>query len=370
MYIGMMDDPLSITAPRVELLIPTEPWESSVQPIAEGPEPYIYGDTVSIVYSTDASWTRHYKLALLTLTGDDPLNPDDWTRKGPLFAEVTTPQGSVYGVGHNSMPVLSPDGKEWWQVYHAKARPEDGWEDRDVRMQKMTWNADGTPNLGTPIPASVGQTVPSGEPCGQQASLSFDTLETDDGGNALTFEGDPILATFKIADDTGNSALALDGDDLLDLGRPLVNTSGSYTIAARVMMADPISDETILTQEGGLFSAFRLHTTEDGHFAFTTYDARGAIAAQAIASESVNSNSWYDIAAVRDALAGTITLYVNGDEVATAPFTDDWSSLRSFIIGAGKEKGKRQHYLVGAVDDVRVFNGALSAEDVAGVFES
>jgi GH43 family beta-xylosidase len=180
LYVAEMDDPTAISGPRVEILVPTEPWESSVEAIAEGPEPYIHEDTLSIVYSADASWSRHYKLALVTLEGDDPLEAEAWVKKGPVFAEVTTEQGSVYGIGHNSMPVTSPDGAELWNIYHSKANPDDGWEDRDIRMQRMTWNEDGTPNFGMPIPAMVAQMVPSGERCSLQASFSFDDLPVDD----------------------------------------------------------------------------------------------------------------------------------------------------------------------------------------------
>ena len=35
---------------------------------------------------------------------------------------------------------------------------------RSTRAQKFTWNADGTPNFGTPARLGVTLTAPSGEP--------------------------------------------------------------------------------------------------------------------------------------------------------------------------------------------------------------
>jgi GH43 family beta-xylosidase len=366
-YIAEMDDPLTVTGDRVEILVPTNPYESSVEPIAEGPEPYIHNGSVSIVYSADASWTRHYKLAMIHLEGNNPLDANAWVKKGPVFSEVTTNKGSVYGVGHNSLPVPSPDGTEWWQVYHSKTIPTDGWDDRDIRMQEMTWNADGTPNFGTPIPSSVAQAVPSGEPCGLQASFSFNEITADDNGADITVVGDPTLTAFEDADGSANLAVSMNGDDALDTGKPLLSTTGSYSITARVMLTESRGDYTFVAQEGGLFSAFRLHTTDDGHAAFTTYNTRGDVAAEVVSADPLNSNTWYDLAAVTDAITGEIALYVNDDPAVTAPFNEGWVSLKSLVIGTAKEKGKRQHYLIGTVDDVFVYDGALTANDIAAL---
>ena len=368
LYIAAMSDPLTIASDRVKILTPTESWETSEAAIAEGPQPFVYNDTVSIVYSANASWTRHYNLGLLVLEGDDPLDPDAWTKVGSVFAETITDEGAVYGLGHNSIPVTSPDGTEWWNVYHAMDNPDDGWEGRDIRIQKMTWNDDGTPNFGTPIPETVAQSVPSGEPCGLQAHLNFDTEPLVDQNNEpLIIEGNPTFA--EDAFHENDTAVEMNGDDLLDLGRPAVNTTGSYTVMVDVMLVDAIGDYTFVAQEGGLNSAFRLHTTEDGHFAFTTYKPLGGVAAQALSEEVFEMRRWYRLAGVRDAMAGTITLYVNGELAATAPLTEDFRTVGSVVMGVAREKGKRVHFLIGIIDDVMLYNGALTAEDVAALVE-
>lgn len=48
-------------------------------------------------------------------------------------------------------------------VYHANSSASGGCDmNRSTRAQKFTWNADGTPNLGTPA-LGVTLTAPSGE---------------------------------------------------------------------------------------------------------------------------------------------------------------------------------------------------------------
>ena len=47
-------------------------------------------------------------------------------------------------------------GLQRWQTWHTTARP------RTTRVQKITWNADGTPNLGHPLAAGATQDLPAG----------------------------------------------------------------------------------------------------------------------------------------------------------------------------------------------------------------
>jgi GH43 family beta-xylosidase len=82
-------------------------------------------------------------------------------KTGPVFQSGN----GVFGVGHNGF-TTSPDGAEPWMVYHAKTSQQPGWDDRVVRAQKFSWNADGSPNFGTPSPAGQALALPSGQPCG------------------------------------------------------------------------------------------------------------------------------------------------------------------------------------------------------------
>jgi len=49
---------------------------------------------------------------------------------------------------------------EDWIVYHAAKRLGSGW-DRNIRMQKFTWDSNGNPDFGTPIPSGVAFEAPS-----------------------------------------------------------------------------------------------------------------------------------------------------------------------------------------------------------------
>ncbi len=163
LYIARMTNPWTIATNRVKISSPTEAWERGTQlDLQEGPEFLMNGTNTFIVYSTRESFLPDYRLGLLRLSAPDadPLDPASWTKSGPVFTGA--PALGVHGVGHASF-VKSPDGTEDWIVYHAKSQTASGWDDRVIRMQKFTWNADGAPNFGTPVASNVPVASPAGQ---------------------------------------------------------------------------------------------------------------------------------------------------------------------------------------------------------------
>ncbi len=160
LFIQEMENPYTLKGKRVLLSSPEESWETGGPlDLNEGPEVLMNNGHLFIIYSCRESWLKEYRQGMLELNEADAdlLNPESWTKKGPVF------QGNdkVFGVGHVSF-VKSPDETENWIVYHSKKDTVPGWE-RDVRMQPFTWNEDGTPNFGGAIPAGVELKRPSGE---------------------------------------------------------------------------------------------------------------------------------------------------------------------------------------------------------------
>lgn len=115
------------------------------------------------MYSASGCWTDDYALGLLSLkTNGNPLTVADWEKSAnPIF--VKKPENNAFGPGHNAF-FKSQDGTEDWIIYHANTKSGEGCaEKRNIRMQKFTWNADGTPNFGTPVKTGVATTLPAGE---------------------------------------------------------------------------------------------------------------------------------------------------------------------------------------------------------------
>lgn len=164
LYIAKMKDPYTIDGDRVMISQPDFAWEKNGSPVNEGPEILTNKNgNVFLVYSASSCFTDDYCLGMLSLkNGGNPLNPADWTKAAnPVFTKNTA--GGVYGPGHCSF-FLSKDATQNWILYHANSAAGIGCGDsRSPRMQKFTWNSDGTPNFGTPVATGAKVQVPAGE---------------------------------------------------------------------------------------------------------------------------------------------------------------------------------------------------------------
>lgn len=163
LYIAPMANPWTLAGPRQLLSRPENGWERiGREPINEGPEALHHDGKLFLVYSASHSFTDDYCLGLLTYDGAGPVTDRHSWRKSPGCVFSKNVAGGVFGPGHDTL-VLSPDGRETWNVYHADAISGCGWHCRTIRMQKVNWRADGTPDFGIPIPLDEAIPVPSGE---------------------------------------------------------------------------------------------------------------------------------------------------------------------------------------------------------------
>ena len=146
-YIAHMSDPCTIDSERVCLSKPQYTWEKRGEPhVNEGPAVLQHEGKTFVAYSASGSWTDDYCLGLLTLVGDDPLNPDHWEKStSSVFKKLT---GVAYGPGHNSFTTAA-DGSVW-MIYHANLQSGTGWEGRSVWISPVTFDADGNPVFGKP----------------------------------------------------------------------------------------------------------------------------------------------------------------------------------------------------------------------------
>ncbi len=163
MFIKPMSNPWTLSGTRRLLSTPTYSWETVGGAVNEGPEVLQHNGQTFIVFSASHCSTPDYKMGLLTYNGGDPLASSSWVKKStPVFQRSDA--NGVYAPGHGGF-FSSPDGTESWMVYHANNSASGGCDmNRTTRAQKFTWNADGTPNFGTPVSLSTALPVPSGEP--------------------------------------------------------------------------------------------------------------------------------------------------------------------------------------------------------------
>lgn len=171
-YIARMKNPWTIEGDRVLLSTPKFAWEEFGDlpkekvrhvNVNEGPEILKHDDKIFLIYSASGCWTDHYALGMLSTSADsDLMNPKSWQKTThPVFSE--SPNAHAFGTGHNTF-FESPDHKQYWIIYHANPEANEGCGTyRSPRAQPFIWNADGTPNFGTPLPLNTPIPKPSGQ---------------------------------------------------------------------------------------------------------------------------------------------------------------------------------------------------------------
>jgi len=159
-WISRMTNPWTVTGSRVLISRPTLSWELQGGRVNEGPEVLQRNGRTFIVYSASSCNTQFYKLGLLSLNGSDPMQASSWVKApNPVFQAAN----GVFGPGHNGF-FTSPNGAESWLVYHGNATSTQGCgSTRSTRIQRFTWNSDGTPNFGSPVSTTTDIAVPAGE---------------------------------------------------------------------------------------------------------------------------------------------------------------------------------------------------------------
>jgi GH43 family beta-xylosidase len=153
-YLGLLGTPTSLIGTPVQLSEPDYPWERIGRSVNEAPAVMQSHGRVWITYSasmTDAS----YEMGLLSAPSSaNLLDPASWT-KSPTPVFTSSVASSVFGPGSNSF-TISDDGLDVVDVYNARSYGPvaDPLTDRNraIRLQKVSWRPDGTPDFGTPAP--------------------------------------------------------------------------------------------------------------------------------------------------------------------------------------------------------------------------
>lgn len=157
-----MSNPWTTVGEETTLSKPSYDWERQEGTVNEGPIALQRDGRTWIIYAASACWGPNYKLGMLTYLGGDPLDVGSWSKSPePVFQRAD--DRGVFAPGHNTF-FKSPDGSEDWMAYHANDLESDVCDmGRTPRIQKFSWNADGTPDFGIPASASTPLAVPSGE---------------------------------------------------------------------------------------------------------------------------------------------------------------------------------------------------------------
>jgi hypothetical protein len=189
------------------------------------------------------------------------------------------------------------------------------------------------------------------------------TTEDAVGNNDAT-----LVAGATFAPGKNGEGVALNGSgQYVDTGAALLDTNGNYSAAAWVKLnkADG-AFQTVVSQDGDRDSAFFLqYSGQDQRFAMSFPGVR------ALAPAKPNPGQWYHLTGVRDVVKGELKLYLDGDLVATKSACSlDSTSTGNTVIGRGKFGGNQVDHLDGTVDQVHLYDRALTDAEVKTLYDS
>jgi tetratricopeptide (TPR) repeat protein len=190
---------------------------------------------------------------------------------------------------------------------------------------------------------------------------------TDSSGNNIngTLAGDP---KWQPSGGKIGGALEFDGDgDYVNLGKnSIFNITGQITVSAWIKVNAFNYDYTAIITKGD--SAWRLQrdaATDHLEFACTGLDVPNMQWSNVLGTVNVNDNQWHHAVGVYD--GEMLYLYVDGELDASSKATGT-ININDYPVYMCENAEQTDRFWNGLIDDVRVYNYALSIDDIKGFY--
>ena len=153
---------------------------------------------------------------------------------------------------------------------------------------------------------------------------------------------------------------------------PAVHTNASLTVAAWVNLTSTSgsNDGAAVSQGGTNTFAYALvwdQVSSKWAFEMTNSDVSSPTVVKQYSSAMATTGVWTHLVGVYDTSVNKTYLYVNGIVIGNATKTVNWDATGPLQAGREKTGGAWGGYFNGEVDDVRVYNRALSATEIANL---
>ncbi|MCK4342548.1 MAG: LamG domain-containing protein [Phycisphaerae bacterium] len=157
-----------------------------------------------------------------------------------------------------------------------------------------------------------------------------------------------------------------DGDFILIPHSPSLCIGRDVTVSAWVNKRGTASNNIVIKYEPYSAPTFKLGAGATANFYVRNADAQ---ANSASGVTSLGDTGWHHVVGVRDTTAGTLMVYIDG--VLEGEADDPGGSiLNDRILKIGKYFGGAEMPFDGVIDEVYIYNRALSAEEIADLYWS
>ncbi|WP_268913455.1 glycoside hydrolase family 43 protein [Lentilactobacillus sp. SPB1-3] len=155
LYISEMENPWTLKTDPIMISKPEYDWETKIFAVNEGPAIIHRNDKYFLTYSASAT-DENYCMGMLSIPDNaDLLDASNWIKKDkPVFQSDL--KEHQFGPGHNSFTKAEDDETDIL-VYHCRDYTDIKGDplydpNRHTKVQSFSWNDDGTPNFGKPLP--------------------------------------------------------------------------------------------------------------------------------------------------------------------------------------------------------------------------
>jgi GH43 family beta-xylosidase len=388
-----LSNPWTQSGSRALIARPTFTWETGTAAVNEAPVQLTAPNgQVYLVFSATWCGNPNYQLGRAAYNGGPVLAQSSWNKFNGVIFTHGNGQSST---AHNGF-FMSPDGTEYWMVYHGvdNLNGDCGATLRTTRIQKFTWNADNTPNMGVSVALTTSLNVPSGEggvgPTPTRTNTptvgpsptptntpppgtgpihwyKFDGNTTDSGSspqNATLVNGPTYV--------TGKNAQAVDingGTQYATLPAGIVSGLTNFTIATWVKIDTTAAWRRIFDFGNNTTVNMFLVPTNGSTIRFAITTGGNGAEQQINGTSALPTGVWKHVAVTHNGNIGT--LYVDGVQVGqNTNMTLSPSSLGNTTLNYIGKSQYPDPNLDGQIDQFRIYNRALSAAEVLALFQT
>jgi len=185
--------------------------------------------------------------------------------------------------------------------------------------------------------------------------------DSSSNGYNLTASGSPTFTTAMFGYGASLAAASSQYASIADASCPNLEITGSRTVSAWIKL-NSTSGSVIVSKDGGAGNFYQILRTATDVIRFRCV---GLTTNDTVDSDVViNTGEWYHVCGVYDSTAGKLKVFVNGHKTEVSASGSSNDTNGDFYIG----RNSAGNYWDGVIDDVAVWDRALSDEEVLAIF--